>query len=161
MKLLDRVADPTETVELTVEGRGIWLGLVLLVGACYLIVSPPQSAEPLRWLSVVLTLALVSSLMRDVRGSPFFAGPLLTLTPTEISGRGGLGQSPWRLSWDQVDHVTWGRYGLFVYRVDAAKWQQPYRQGGVGGPLLTRGLTRRLDLYRAAGAKSRAGSDGS
>ena len=150
MKLLDRVADPSETVEFTVEGRGLWLGLVLLLGACYLVVWPPASAQPLRWLAAVVGVALLSSLIRDVRGSPFFAGPLLKLTPSEISGRGGLTQSPWRLNWDQVDRVAWGRYGLFIYRVDAAPWQNPYRQGGVGGPLLTRALTKRLSSYRAA-----------
>lgn len=145
MKLLDRVADPSETVEFAVDGRGFWLGLVLLAGTCYLVIWPPISAKPLRWFAVIFGLALLSSLIRDVRRSPFFAGPLLTLTPTEIAGRGGIAQSPWRLNWDQVERVTWGRYGLFVFRADAAKWQQPYRQGGVGGPLLARAITKRLD----------------
>lgn len=156
MKLLDRVADPSETVEFTVEGGGLWLGLVLLLGACYLVVWPPASAQPLRWLAAVVTVALLSSLTRDVRWSPFFAGPLLTLTPTEISGRGSFTQSPWHLSWDQVDRVAWGRYGLFVYRIDASPWQNPYRQGGVGGPLLTRALTKRLNSYRAAKTPDRS-----
>jgi hypothetical protein len=150
MKLLDRVEDPSETVDITVEGRGLWLGLVLLCGACYLVMRPPASASAVRWLAAIVCLALLSSLLRDVRGSPFFAGPLLKLTPVGISGRGSFVQAPWHLDWDQVDHVEWGRNGLFVYRVDAEKWRNPCRQGGVGGPLLTRALTKRLSSYRAA-----------
>lgn len=150
MKFLDRVADPSETAEITVEGRGLGLGVVLLLGACYLVAWPPASEGPVRWLAAVVSVALLSSLLRDVKWSPFFAGPLLKLTPSGISGRGGFTQRPWHLDWDQVDRIVWGRYGLFVYRVDAASWQNPYRQGGVGGPLLTRALTRRLSSYRAA-----------
>lgn len=149
MKLLERVANPSETVEFTVEGRGLWLGVLFLIGAGYLAVYPPTSAPPVRWLSAVVALALISSLLRDVRWSPFFAGPLLTLSSTEISGRGGLAQEAWHLTWDQVDRFDWGRNGLFVYRAGAAKWQNPYRQGSLGGPLLVRALTARLVAYRA------------
>ena len=157
MKLLDRVEDPSETVEFTVEGRGLWLSVVLLFGACGLVVWPPASAPVVRWVAVVLTTALLSSLLREVRWSPFFAGPLLKLTPDGISGRGSFAQAPWHLDWDQVDRVEWGQHGLFVYRVDAAEWQVPYRQGGLGGPLLARALTKRLSSHRASRAAGGSG----
>jgi hypothetical protein len=149
VKILDRVEDPGELVEFTVEGRGLWLGIGMMLGAAYFAVYPPIWAHLVRWLSAAFFVAMMASALRNVRWSPLFAGPLLTLSPNEISGRGGLGQAAWHLNWNEVDRVEWGRNGLFVYRTGAASWQRPYRQGGLGGPLLVRALTKRLAAYRA------------
>ncbi len=147
MNLMDRVEDPLETVEFTIEGRGLLLGAMVVVCTASLSVIAPA---PLRWLLVAVTLAIACSALRGIRWSPLFAGPILTLSATEISGRGGLGQPAWRLGWDQVDRFEWGRNGLFVYRRGAAEWQNAYRQGGLGGPRLVAALTKRLGAYQDA-----------
>lgn len=147
MKLLELVKDPSTAVELTIEGRGLVLGCAVLLLAAYLVV---EVGGPPRWLAIVVMPAIIVSTLRGARWSPFFAGPFLTLSPTEIKGRGGLLQSPWTLGWDQVERFGWGRYGLFVYRRGAEKWRQPLMQGGVGGPRLVGALSARLDAYHRA-----------
>lgn len=144
---MDRVKDPHETVEFTIEGRGLAAGLFVLLGTGCLVA---MGSGPLRWLSMIVMVATVVSTLRGARWSPLFAGPYLTLSPAAISGRGGLLQPAWTLSWDHVDRFGWGRYGLFVYRRDAAEWQGPLMQGGLGGPRLVAALSTRLAAYRQA-----------
>lgn len=142
---MERVRDPRETVELTIEGRGLALGVGLLACSAWLAVV---AAAPWRWLFMALPFAIVVSTLREARWSPYFAGPILTLTPSHITGRGGILQPAWALSWGEVDRFSWGRYGLFVYRKGAATWQGPCMQGGIGGPRLVAALSARLAAYR-------------
>lgn len=151
---MDRVKDPDETVELTIEGRGLLVGMTVLLVVAYLDVA---SSGPLRWISIVVTVAIVVSTLRGARWSPLFVGPLLTLSSTRIAGRGGLLQPAWTLRWDQVDRFGWGRYGLFVHRRGAAEWQGPLMQGGLGGPRLVAALSTRLAAYRQAHDGSNGG----
>jgi hypothetical protein len=142
--LLERVKDPGTTVEMTIEGRGLMFGCAaFFVLACLAV----NVDGPPRWLAIVVMTAIVVSTLRGARWSPFFAGPYLTLSPTEFKGRGGMLQPTWTLRWDQIDRFGWGRYGLFVYRRGAETWRAPYMQGGVGGPRLVAALSARLDAY--------------
>ena len=145
VKLLERVKDPSTTVEMTIEGRSFLFGCAVFLLLAWLAVDV---GGPPRWLAIVVMTAIVVSTLRGARWSPFFAGPYLTLSPTELKGRGGVLQPAWTLCWDHIDRFGWGRYGLFVYRRGAETWRAPYMQGGVGGPRLVAALSARLDAYR-------------
>jgi hypothetical protein len=149
MKFLDRVADPNENIEFYVHGRGLLVGIVVLFVPFYFIFYPSNWFILFHWswLSACWAFLVLFSILRNVKWSPIYAGPILIVDAEGISGRGGVLDSNWKVSWDQIEKFEWGRYGLVLYKKNMNVWDVPIRQGGIGGPLLVRALNARLSAY--------------
>ncbi|MBK5554225.1 hypothetical protein RHM58_29375 [Pseudomonas sp. 10S4] len=149
MKLLDRVADPHESIEFSLRGRGLLLGIAFLSIPLYFIFYPSNWLILFHWswLSACWALVVLLSILRNIKWSPIYAGPILIVDTEGISGRGGVFDSAWKVSWDQIEKFEWGRNGLFLYKKNMKNWEVPIRQGGVGGPRLVQALNARLSAY--------------
>lgn len=149
--LRQRIASPDEAVELSLSGRGLVLHAALFLGALYFVAYPSDYFILFhwRWLSGIWAALVLVSLLRHVPWSPFYIGPTLTLTSSHISGPGGWGHSSWTVTWDEIEKIDWGRYGLFIYKKGRRNGEGPILQVGVGGPILVRHLNERLGAYIA------------
>jgi hypothetical protein len=103
---------------------------------------------------------VVYACLRGFSWSPIYAGPVVVIGREDITGRGGWGQAPWKLNWDEVDHFESGRGALMIYRKGLRDWQAPILQRGFGGQKVVKSLESRLRAYaelrqasRDAGAK--------
>lgn len=130
--LLSRAENLNETIEVGLGGWPQALTYGILFWCVYSTAYPSNWLIIFRWplLSALWSVVMAISILRYSRWSPFYVGPTMLLTSTSILGRGGWTHKKWELTWDQLDHVDWGRNGIFIYRKGLNKWESPYCQVG-------------------------------
>ena len=144
-----RAADTNETIEFELGRLGALMLLVFVAIPIAYVFYPSNYIIFFHWpwVSGLIAFALLMSLLRESRWSPFYAGAPLTVSPSGVAGRGGWLGDDWSLNWDQIDYVDWGRYGLFFYKKGRNSWDVPYRQSGplgVGYPAAASYINARL-----------------
>lgn len=139
MSLYDQIADPNGYHEFVLEGRGLLLHCIVLVGFTYVAVWPPFGFVPLQIIFALISVYFFYSLIRDAKVSPAYAGPLAVISTTGISLRGrGV------LAWDQINRFERGRYGILIFKETDHAWNDSILVTSIGGPELVNALNLRL-----------------
>jgi hypothetical protein len=139
--IYDQIIDPNEIVELSAGWGTALMAMALIPITAYLFWRCAEDSNGLSFelimavISVVWMSSLLYRTLKFSRWSPLYVGPTLTLTNSEIIGRGSLAYEKWRISWNDVERIEWRSNirtsgPLLIYRKGMKTWEEPYCQYG-------------------------------
>lgn len=153
-RLLERAENLDETIEFLLGGWSLLLNVGLFIWAVICIFYPSNWVVFFHWKlsSAFFAVILLVGMLRHLSWSPFFVGATITMTSSSISGIGGWGHERWSITWDELDRVEWGRFGVVIFKKGLKNWESPILQLGfynVSLWVVVRCIRERLSAYQA------------
>lgn len=148
--LIKRASELNDTIEFSLKGRSLAISIGFFLLLAYFIVHPSKWLILFHWpwLSALLAFLVLAGILRNVSWSPFYIGPTITLTSTDVKGRGGWGHERWHVQWSELDRIESGRNGLFIYKKGLKSWDVPYCQPGAVSRTIVRCINERRKAYQ-------------